>query len=48
MPCSDFPGLRYNESDAVVAISEQTLVAKEKTRAERRSDDAKLGKDGLH
>jgi hypothetical protein len=45
MPSGELPRLRYNESDAVVAVSDQIIVAKEKTRAQRRSDDAEFGKD---
>jgi hypothetical protein len=48
MLSSELPRLRYNESDAVVAITKQILVAKEKTRAKCRSNDAKLGEDLLH
>ena len=45
MHSGELPRLRYNESDAVVAVSDQIIVAKEKTRAQRRSDDAEFGKD---
>ena len=31
MPSGELPRLRYNESDAVVAVSDQIIVAKEKT-----------------
>jgi hypothetical protein len=48
MSRSEFPRLGYNESDAVVAISEQILVAKEETWTERSSDNAEFGKDRLH
>jgi hypothetical protein len=48
MSCSELPRLCHNETDAVVVISEQIIVAKEKPRAKRRSDDAKFGKDRLH
>jgi len=45
MPSGELPRLRYNESDAVVAVSDQIIVAKEKTWAQRRPDDAELRKD---
>jgi hypothetical protein len=48
MPSGGLPRLRYNESDAVVAVSDQIMVAKEKTRAQRRSDDAEFGKDWFY
>jgi hypothetical protein len=38
MPSGELPRLRYNESDAVVAVSDQIIVAKEKAWAQRRSD----------
>src|SRR4029077_1762072 len=44
----ELPQLAYNESDPVVAVSDQVMVAKEKTRAQRRSDDAEFGKDWFY
>src|SRR4029077_1198361 len=40
--------LRDDKFEAIVAISKQTLVAKDETRAGRRSDDSKLWKDRLN
>ena len=48
MLSGELPRLRYNESDAVVAVSDQIIVAKEKTGAQRRSDDAEFGKDWFY
>ena len=48
MPCSDFPGLRYNEPEAVVTISKQIFVAKEKAWAKGCSNNAKFAKDWLN
>jgi hypothetical protein len=48
MSSSEFPRLCYNEAYAVVAISDQIVVAKEETGTERRSDDAEFGKNRLH
>jgi hypothetical protein len=47
MPSSDFSGLRHKESEAVVTISKQVFVAKEKSWAKGCSNKAKLGKDWL-
>jgi hypothetical protein len=44
----EFLRLRDNEFEAIVAISKQILVAKDKTWAERRSDNSKLWKNRLH
>jgi hypothetical protein len=40
--------LGYNESDAVVVISKQIFVAKEKPRTKRYSDDTQFGEDRPH
>ena len=48
MPCGELPRLRHNESDAVVAVSDQIMVAKEKAWAQRSSDDAQFGKDRFY
>jgi hypothetical protein len=48
MSGSELTRLCDNESDAVVVISKQVFVAKEKSWTERRSDNAKFGKDRLH
>jgi hypothetical protein len=44
MLSGDLSRLRYDEADAVVAVSDQIIVAKEKAWAQRRSDDAEFGK----
>ena len=48
MLSGDLPRLRHNESDAVVAVSDQIIVAKKKPRAQRSSDDPQFGKDRFH
>jgi hypothetical protein len=45
MRSGELPRLRHNESDAIVAVSDQIIIAKEKTWAQRRSDDAEFRKD---
>jgi hypothetical protein len=42
------PRLCKNYFEAIIAISEQILIAKDETRARLRSDDAKLWKDRLN
>jgi hypothetical protein len=48
MRSSEFPRLCYNESNAVVAVSKQIVVAKEESWAKCRSDGVKFGEDRLH
>ena len=44
----DFLRLRDNEFEAIVAVSEQIFIAKDETRAGRRTDNPKLWKNRLH